>query len=488
MRRTNIIKCKAVILCILMLLGTITPYYANSAQTHWTGVDATGAMVTDENSPIVVEKEVLTFDITEFPSNYYREMEEYLAYSGKVTAEYTFYNPSDYTVTATLLFPYGKTPDYGGRYIDDTEEYVYSADADKYTVTIDGQEVPTTIRHTLSYYYSQFSLEEDLPRVVEGYMTDSFYSPDLPVYCVTYDIKDLEPRDAVVVTYWSGDESKTKIIVEGANGGKTDSESLQLTSWVSRNSQIKVWIFGEYPQLPEWTVYKNGKLEELIEGKVELSVKSPVEKMTLMDYVMQDYNEESGILESDWYNAKVQSLIEDEWAYGVIQSSHRSIGTLEENLLRWYEYEITLEPGQRIVNTVTAPMYPDINLQYDPDIYSYTYLLSPATSWKSFGTLDIILNTPYYITVSSVEGYEKTENGYRWKLSGLPEGELDFVLCTEPKPKAPTSMTSNIFQGILNLIYNSLLAITGVVVVIVIIVVGIILFRARKRKVTKDDN
>ena len=113
MRRTNIIKCKAVILCILMLLGTITPYYANSAQTHWTGVDATGAMVTDENSPIVVEKEVLTFDITEFPSNYYREMEEYLAYSGKVTAEYTFYNPSDYTVTATLLFPYGKTPDYG---------------------------------------------------------------------------------------------------------------------------------------------------------------------------------------------------------------------------------------------------------------------------------------------------------------------------------------------------------------------------------------
>jgi heme/copper-type cytochrome/quinol oxidase subunit 2 len=49
-------------------------------------------------------------------------------------------------------------------------------------------------------------------------------------------------------------------------------------------------------------------------------------------------------------------------------------------------------------------------------------------------------------------------------------------------------MTSNIFQGILNLIYNSLLAITGVVVVIVIIVVGIILFRARKRKVTKDDN
>ena len=62
------------VLCAIMLIVSYVPYYANSAQTQWRGVDATGAMVSEENSPIVVEKEVLTFDINEFPSNYYRDM------------------------------------------------------------------------------------------------------------------------------------------------------------------------------------------------------------------------------------------------------------------------------------------------------------------------------------------------------------------------------------------------------------------------------
>jgi len=43
--------------------------------------------------------------VQEFPRNYYSTAEEFLAYTGHVTAEYTFYNPADYTVTATLVFP-----------------------------------------------------------------------------------------------------------------------------------------------------------------------------------------------------------------------------------------------------------------------------------------------------------------------------------------------------------------------------------------------
>ena len=127
-------------------------------------------------------------------------------------------------------------------------------------------------------------------------------------------------------------------------------------------------------------------------------------------------------------------------------------------------------------------------MNYEPDIYSYTYLLSPATTWKEFGTLDIILNTPYYITVSSVEGYVKTENGYQWSLSGLPEGELEFTLCTEPNPRAPMTATS-VFETLLNQIYNSLFSITIIVVVVVLLVIAVIMFlRMKKRKVTKDDN
>ena len=100
----------------------------------------------------------------------------------------------------------------------------------------------------------------------------------------------------------------------------------------------------------------------------------------------------------------------------------------------WYEYEITLEPGERIVNAVTAPMYPAINLNYEPAIFRYTYLLSPAKTWKSFGELEIVVNTPYFITESNIEGFTKNENGYSLALDGLPDGELEFILCSAEQP------------------------------------------------------
>ena len=94
------------ILTVLLLSAVfIQPTHANSAQRHWSGTDSTGALVKDKNCPLVVDKELLTFDVQEFPKNYYNSTEEFLAYTGKVTAEYTFRNPADYTVTATLVFP-----------------------------------------------------------------------------------------------------------------------------------------------------------------------------------------------------------------------------------------------------------------------------------------------------------------------------------------------------------------------------------------------
>ena len=94
----------SIVLLLMLSLLTVS-VSANSAQTHWEGVDSAGAMVREDDSPIIVEKELLTFDIQAFPENYYRDLESYLAYSGKVTAEYSFYNPADYAVSATLLFP-----------------------------------------------------------------------------------------------------------------------------------------------------------------------------------------------------------------------------------------------------------------------------------------------------------------------------------------------------------------------------------------------
>lgn len=87
-------------------------------------------------------------------------------------------------------------------------------------------------------------------------------------------------------------------------------------------------------------------------------------------------------MESDWYNAMVVTFNRSTWENAGFVFVMDNYGfDISDSLMRWYEYEITLEPGQRLINTVEAPMYPSINLDYEPDIFGYTYLLSPAQTW-----------------------------------------------------------------------------------------------------------
>ena len=147
----------------LLLSCLILPVSANSAQQHWSGTDASGAVITDGDSPIVVEKELLAFDLNEFPDNYYSDDSDFLSYTGKVTAEYTFYNPSNITVTATLAFPFGNLPGYG-----------YGCDdVDKYGVSVNGEQIEASIRHTpylYSYSNKRFDLDGSLDLLNNDYI------------------------------------------------------------------------------------------------------------------------------------------------------------------------------------------------------------------------------------------------------------------------------------------------------------------------------
>ena len=75
MKRNHISKITAVMLCLMFLISVCAvPVFANSAQSYWAGVDQSGAIIVDGDSPIIVEKELLTFDLQEFPKNYYAEV------------------------------------------------------------------------------------------------------------------------------------------------------------------------------------------------------------------------------------------------------------------------------------------------------------------------------------------------------------------------------------------------------------------------------
>ena len=112
-----------------------------------------------------MEQETLTFDISEFPQGHYIDKKEFSSYSGKVTAEYTFYNPTDYKVDATLVFPFGTAPDYGIIYDSEKESYTFPIDNENYAVIANGETIDKKLRHTLSLSGAQFELKTDLPKL-----------------------------------------------------------------------------------------------------------------------------------------------------------------------------------------------------------------------------------------------------------------------------------------------------------------------------------
>lgn len=407
---------------------------ANSAQKDWYGSSASGMFVTDENCPVKVESEVLTFDIQSFPRTYYYDDTELNNYEAKVTAHYNFYNPADYDVNMTLAFPFGEFPSYVGDNLND---------AGKYSVTAGGEKIESSVRHTLSY--GAFSADKDVAKILNDYKDDEFFKYDTPVHyyrCRFYDNR----RENTLYLNTVYDKEKTAIFY----GIENSYEDVPYSIYQHKNSEnpltslrggiVHFFVVGEdfedYPQFSfgqSFPIFGNN----IADNDDVLIIKQ--EDLTFKDLMLAYRSVNSSVSEIDWYNAATDYVD----YYGFLHYS------MANSLMRWYEYQLTIPAGGRLENEVTAPLYPDVNGYFSPAKYSYRYLLSPAKCWASFGSLDIVVNTPYYLSDSSVGNFEKVEDGYALHLDGLPDGELDFSLCEGRNPVSDNATALNIFGIIL---------------------------------------
>lgn len=413
-------KALSLVIAFILAFATI-PASANSAQTYFFGSDSMGAILTGE-SPIVVEHEELTFQIPGFPESYYESFEDFMRYNSFVSASYSFYNPSDYTVTAKLLFPFGARPNYG--YGGELQ-----ADTEKYGVLVNGERIESTLRHSFSRF-GEFDLEKDLQKLHDDYIVDDFYRPDLPVTEYSFCVKDLASDSATALFTVPAQSGRTKVYFPMCCMSTIkDDGTTELGAHVETGDILTIYAIGEAfaePVMWKFTDHTDGK-DKPVNGTAELM---EAKSMTLYDFAMCCY-EPGEVSEIDWYNAIVAELQELD-AEGALYFDFTF--DLTYSLLRWYEYELTLEPGERIDNTVTAPLYPSIDLNYEPPVYLYQYLLSPAKTWTDFGTLTVTVATPY-LMIEPDSAFTKTAAGYTANYDGLPDGELLFKLSTEEKPQ-----------------------------------------------------
>lgn len=433
-------RIRLTVLCILSFIICMNglPVNANSAMTRWDGTSASGVVITDEENPIIVEKEVLTFDIQEFPETYYRTLEDYMNYSGSVTAQYTLYNPSDYTITSTLLFPFGSEPMYSYSYDHELDQHVRNSDTNKYDVFIDDTAIEKKIRYSFNVDL-EFDLEEDLTQLHDDYKTDDFFYPDLLVTRYDYQLVDVDHATYQAASAGfdipEGNHNRY-IYFSHLSGWHTQKNGdIRVSSWCSDSEFVSVYAIGEpFTELPQWKFYKDGGVKDgqEIEGSAKLIKTST---MTFKELLLRNWDSQSGISEIDWYNAMMSEI---EWEsssnnHGIIRFELADFN-FNEYLMRWYEYTITLSPKERVINTVTAPLYPSINSDYEPPIYKYIYLLSPASTWTEFHDLDVYVNTPYHLIDANHDGSNHTDAGYQYHFDELPDSEFEFTLCSEDIP------------------------------------------------------
>lgn len=403
-----------VIFAAMFAFSGSSPALANSAQTSWSGTSSNGAIVMDEQCPVVVERENLTFNLPSLPSNYYETYEEFLSYNGSVTAEYHLYNPAAYDVTVNLAFPFGKLPDY---YYGYDEVPADPAAGAAYAITVDGEEVTKTLRHTYSYVYSDYDNPTDKARLRDGYMSEGLFDPqtEVTVYGYTAVLSDAGNKYVNAVASFPQFDAEQTALLCNANGVYG---SKRVFSYSCRDGDVfYVYAIGQSIEPMVWSIEG---------GSCDMTEQYTT---TLSELVLSTYDEESDISRSDWFNAVCDSIMDSrrEVINNFVYYSNCNFNLGYQNILRWYAYSVTIPSGGRAVNAVTAPIYPSINTSRTP-YYTYTYLLSPANDWAGFTGLHIRINTPYYFCGGTLGEFNRTDGGYYMYFDSLPEGELRFAL------------------------------------------------------------
>lgn len=436
---------------------------ANSAPPYWEGTTASGAIVKGDDCPVVVEKEVLTLNIKDLPRGGMLEQDSYAA---EAIAEYSFYNPTDLNVDMTLLFPFGVFPSYVPENANDEVS----------AVTVDGERAECKVRYSYADY--EFDTDRDMARVRDGMTEDSFYREDLPVREYSISLNAVEtPQSCMMKIKLGFNPKKTRVLFPSDSCARltvSDGDMYAYTSNGSAGLKSAVcYVVGE--PLSELA-------PKLYSEEQEISAYSSVTQkdMSFSEFVYMMRGEESDVGDLDWYNAFVDMLNHSKGAGGSVDC----FALRESELMRWYEYKMTIPAGGRANNRVRAPLYPTVDGR-NPR-YEYTYLLSPAGKWAEFQEIEIRLETPYHLSSSALE-FSKTEKEdgtgftYYYTRKSLPQGELTFVLTEGDAPNNDFSIFGKGKNFLLPTLTWAFIALVVLAVVAAVVTV-IVVFSLRKKK------
>lgn len=418
MEKKSVVFTIITIFVAIIIIATVLAFPervadANSVQRYFEGIDSSGAIVTMENCPVVVDKEDLDFYIYyQDKSNSQGQYEQF----GSVCATYTFRNPSENTINMDVVFPYG--------YKDENK-----SDKDDCFVSVDGAQIAWRTRYTHIDYYP-FDIERDLSSLSDDFVQDSFFATTQKVYKYTYSVSDTAQGLDLTFEYDRNWERKVVCDFHSQREGNKQ----QIVMSTAGKPQLVFYVVGEDLDIAACDV-------TVIGGQKggHLSLVSRQEQTFGDELAYVNRPADSDVLDIDWYNALSNTLksLRDRT---VINPLEFVISRYPEfSLFRWCQYTLSIAPGQTIVNSVTVPLFPARNERYIPAVYEFIYYLSPATTWAGFKDLTVNIHTDGYLLNYAKKGFAKTDGGYTYHSDTLPDGELTFKICSEETQKSRNS-------------------------------------------------
>jgi len=361
------------------------------------------------NSPLKVLHEQLTFDVSGSSSS-----------EALVTAEYTLENPSSQSLTVPMIFPsiseYHSTPLPHITLNGSPLEYeVYSVGSAGATEQVDINAIISSLNS---------------PAYVPTHIDDSQNA-------VLYKITLAEPMDRRSRVSFRIDPLRTKVVASGFSGmgGNRDGE-VEFSTYVG-------------PGTIEEAAYILVLGDDTLEG-LSLTEPDTIEKtqVVIKDFLMdQTFNNEAQWRffahrnVENFYSLLLQELerpffSEDTFlAYRNLEDIVHS--ALEQNNLSVFLYEVDVEAVSTSTLSVSYHMRATIDRRNSSDyVQTFAYVLSPASYFASFGTLDIEVflsdHAPYIID-SSLPLQESERGRYTGTFDTLPE--VDLVFSTYAKPE-----------------------------------------------------
>ena len=385
------LKRTKLLLVIIALVGAISvPTGAVFASSGPAMISDRVSHITlvDDTTPVIIEREEFLFEIPTFDS-------------GKLTATYNMYNPTEEEVTLHCALPTDMRKDA--------------------VIKIGDDEVSTELRHMLANY--GYDNAKYAHNIKDDYITDIFYSPDLKVTKYTYRIEGAE--QGTVVTWTLKALTRNTEFVANANCIGVTKDSASYGQWAIDGGEISFYVIGDDIAEPEFSFVDSFYSSNPMSGTAE---KVAEEEMTFLDIAMLDYDEEGAISKVDWYNAVVTRLKD------IVTLAHSEYEFyITDMITDCLVYSVTVGAGDRVVNKVELPLlptyaYPD----YKDECYRYVLDMAPASEWN-IEEIECRLTTPYYLINSPDFVYDKESDAYIFNEYDVNYGKIYFSLSTASK-------------------------------------------------------